>query len=812
MRHSRPSLARLATSASLVVLAVVAPLRAFAQPAREIHGVVTRADGTPLAGALLRLAPGSRTTRSDSTGTFHFRGLDAAVYRVTAVHPGFGSQELVADLVRMPSWALQFALEARSTTLREVRTTATLPGGSVSSAPPVANGFIFAGTKSEIVQVAGLAANIAEKTGRQLFARVPGAFVYDMDGSGNQVNVATRGLDPHRSWELNVRQDGVLLNSDMYGYPASHYSPPLEAIERLELTRGTAALQYGPQIGGLLNYVTKGAPRDHRLSWESISSVGSYGLRSTYNSLGGTAGRWSYFGYVNLRHSDGFRANGTSDANAEYLALAFAPSSTLTVRGRVGHSRYVYRLPGPLTDAQFDADPRQATRRRNYYSPDIVVPSLTVEWKRPGGLRVATTVSGVFGPRNSVQYLGFGNQPDTADASGAFAARQVDIDRFRSVTVESRVTQPWAWGGSEHVLAFGVALAFNRMRRQQQGEGTRGDDFNLAVSAAGFPRDVTYATGNGAAYLENLVRLTPRWSVIPGMRLEMGRTRMSGRLAYYDPADTPREVDHRYPLLGLRSTYQLSDGQEWYGGFSQSYRPQILKDVLPNSPLEVTDPALRDSKGWTVETGVRGQLGARVRYDVTAFEMRIGDRFGTVLRPQGTGSILFRTNAGNSRTRGVELSADLLLWQGGDVAARAFTSTAWYRATYTSGSVVAGGRNQSIAGRHVESVPAVTSRSGVALDGTRLSLQALVSHVAETYADALNTREASANGAVGLVPSYTLLDLNGGVRVTRHVRLRGGVNNLLDRRYFTKRPQFYPGPGIWPSDGRSLQASLELSY
>ena len=128
------------------------------------------------------------------------------------------------------------------------------------------------------------------------------------------------------------------------------------------------------------------------------------------------------------------------------------------------------------------------------------------------------------------------------------------------------------------------------------------------------------------------------------------------------------------------------------------------------------------------------------------------------------------------------------------------------------GSVVAGGANRSVAGNRVESVPAVISRSGIGVEQGRRSLQLLVSYVGESYADALNTRAPSANGAVGLVPAYTLTDVNAAIGVTRHARLRLGINNLLDRAYFTKRPQFYPGPGVWPSDGRGVQASLELTY
>ncbi len=61
----------------------------------------------------------------------------------------------------------------------------------------------------------GVNGNIAEKTGRQIFAKIPGVFVHDMDGSGNRVNISTRGLDPHRSWEYNIRQNGIITNSDM---------------------------------------------------------------------------------------------------------------------------------------------------------------------------------------------------------------------------------------------------------------------------------------------------------------------------------------------------------------------------------------------------------------------------------------------------------------------------------------------------------------------------------------------------------------------------------------------------------------------
>src|SRR6187402_854950 len=82
---------------------------------------------------------------------------------------------------------------------------------------PAAQGtYMLGGKKNEVINVQNMNVNIAEKTPRQIFSKVPGVFVYDMDGSGNQTNISTRGLDAHRGWEYNIRKNGIITNSDMY--------------------------------------------------------------------------------------------------------------------------------------------------------------------------------------------------------------------------------------------------------------------------------------------------------------------------------------------------------------------------------------------------------------------------------------------------------------------------------------------------------------------------------------------------------------------------------------------------------------------
>ena len=89
-----------------------------------------------------------------------------------------------------------------------------------------------------------------------------GLNIWESDGAGVQLGIGGRGLSPNRNSNFNTRQNGYDISADPLGYPESYYSPPLEAIERIEIVRGAASLQYGTQFGGMLNFkFKKGTPK-----------------------------------------------------------------------------------------------------------------------------------------------------------------------------------------------------------------------------------------------------------------------------------------------------------------------------------------------------------------------------------------------------------------------------------------------------------------------------------------------------------------------------------------------------------------------
>jgi Fe(3+) dicitrate transport protein len=693
--------------------------------------------------------------------------------------------------------------------LSEVTVVGQEQRNNITRLQPISGTYIFDGKKSEVISLKSFDGNITDKTGRQIFAKVPGVFVYDMDGAGNQINISTRGLDPHRGWEFNIRKDGVITNSDMYAYPASHYSIPLESVERIELVRGTGSLQFGAQFGGMLNYVTKQPDTTKKINFESYNTVGSYNLLSSYNAVGGKIGKLKYYAYIAKKSREGYRKNEHTDYDAESIILNYDVNSKLSLRAEWARSCYLYRIPGPLTDAMFQADPTQATRSRNYFSPTINIPSFNVKWKITDKTNVEFTSSAVIGARNSVLFDKPATIKDSINTTtNQYNPRQIDIDRFNSYTNELRVLHGYQLGKHNSNLAFGVQLMNNNLHRTQQGKGTTGSDYDLTLTNPTWGRDVYLKTQNIALFAENNFRLSDKFSINAGARYETGNSKMSGTIIYYPTDKIPLELRRNFVLLGSSFSYKTNKRIEFYGGISQTYRPMIFKDLIPVEAYEKVDPNIKDANGYNAEIGTRGNYKF-LKWDITAFALQYNNRFGTILQSNTDGSFYtYRTNIGNSLTKGLEIFMQGNWNLSKYVGLTLFTSTTIMDGKYTSGTLKSGNTNINIEGNKIESVPTVISRNGLSLQYRKLSFSALYSYTSETYADALNTKIPSANGAVGLVPSYGLLDINGSLKISNQLTIKASLNNLTDNQYFTKRPLFYPGVGIWPSEGRNGSISF----
>src|SRR5690606_21486510 len=88
-------------------------------------------------------------------------------------------------------------------------------------------------------------------------------------------------------------EDGVLMAPAPYAAPAAYYFPRLGRIHGVEVTKGPAAIKYGPQtVGGAINFQSTpvpGAPGSGA-SGRLDAFVGEYDTRRTHGVIGGWFG------------------------------------------------------------------------------------------------------------------------------------------------------------------------------------------------------------------------------------------------------------------------------------------------------------------------------------------------------------------------------------------------------------------------------------------------------------------------------------------------------------------------------------------
>ena len=696
--------------------------------------------------------------------------------------------------------------------------------------PETKGNVIFSGKKNEVIKLNAINANLTTNNAREVFSRIPGVTIWENEGSGIQVNVGVRGLSPNRSWELNTRQNGYDISSDVFGYPEAYYNPPLEAVESLELIRGGASLQFGPQFGGMLNYVLKRETKK-KFSFETKNTAGSYNLMSSYNAIGGKVGKFSYYAYNHSRSADGWRENSEYKVRNSHVFLEYAFTEKTKLSAEYTNMDYQMQQAGGLTDAQFNDNPRQSLRDRNWFGTPWNVFSLNFDTKINDKLSSNTKLFGLVGERNSV---GFTATPDIADAinpsTNDFANRRVDRDFYKNFGIENRNLYRYKLGKIENNLAFGVRAYKAYTNRVQNGVGTTGSNFNLNIDGR-YPRDIDFYTENVALFVENQFKLTENFSVTPGVRYEYINSIGSGRFGISSGNDVPfeeEEISRSKPLFGLGMEYKLGS-TNIYANITQAYRPVLFSDITPPAVTDQIDPNLKDASGFNADLGYRGTFKNYLNFDFSLFYLSYNNRIGGVRQfvnnDPTQGTFLYRTNLGETINKGIEgfvnlnvtkfLEIDEKLGNIDLFATISFIDSRYtdfkvYSASGTAPNVVI--TESNLKGNRVENAPRYIHNFGLGWNKNNFSTTLQYKMSGRIFTDANNTVAPSANGVTGLLDKYHVLDLSAEYRFLKNYNLRGGVNNLTDEMYATRRAGGYPGPGILPGEGRTFFLSIGAKF
>jgi Fe(3+) dicitrate transport protein len=635
---------------------------------------------------------------------------------------------------------------------------------------------------------------------REVLRRIPGVQVQESNGTGGSdvsLNVGVRGLASRLSPRSTVLLDGVPLAVAPYGQPQLSLAPvSLGNIDAVDVVRGAGSVRYGPQnVGGIISFVTRPIPRTFTADASVSTDIYSHGgnvktMPSAF--IGGTnenglGGALLYSGV----HGQGFRSdNDQTDIDDLMLKGAYRISKTDEITASYHYYEAKAGMPGGLTAAQFAADPFQSVRPFDSFSGrrnDVSLKYSHNDNNRKFEVLTYYTDS-------------FRGSEIESEGTGASAnqRRLVSYPRnYHTFAIEPRYSQLFRGQNVSHEVSVGY-----RFLREASDEQASRTAFYApgTVDAPNAPSTMyqwrTGGTTANAVYIDDTINVG-NWTITPGLRYEMIRSHVEDHFT-----NRRNDVKSDEPLPSLAVMYHLSDQWKLFANAGVSFGP------LQYFQIAQTTNGLTPEKAKTYEVGTHFETNGWGG-ELTVFNIDFDDELQ--LRGGTAGAPDAWTNLGATTHRGVESSLRYDFGQLSKTLAglSAYATYTFTEATYNYGAFA--GRDLPFYSRHVATLGMRYARNRwtVNVDGFAQSKQR--SPGDPSAANAQYQTAGSANGALGDVPGYGLLNLRVGYdfgKTMQNLKVAVGVRNLFDRRYYTRSTDNNLGKYVGMPRTFFVQASL----
>ena len=677
---------------------------------------------------------------------------------------------------------------------------------------------IFAGKKSEVISMDLSMANLASNNSRQIYNQIAGLNIYQNDDAGLQLNIGGRGLDPNRTANFNTRQNGYDISADALGYPESYYTPPAESLEEIRIVRGAASLQYGTQFGGLVDFIIK-KPNDNDFKFISRNTVGSNSLYTNFTSISGNSKKVKYYSFMNYKNGNGFRPNSDFESFNYYLFSEYKFNKNTTVSSEITYLKYLAHQAGGLSDKMFNTNPLQSNRERNWFGLNWLL--YNIKLNHDFNLNTSLSLS-FFGLDASRNALGFRtNRVDQIDSN---QERDLIKGDFQNYGLESRFLKKYNLKQRKSVFLIGMKY-YKSNNYSEQGPGSSSKIADFSFYKNEFPNynnqsRYNYPNLNYAIFSENIFYITDNISLTPGFRFEYIKTESDG---YYKKINLDgagnvilnqtinnSEIRKRnFFLFGIGASYKPNKYLELYSNISENYRSVTFADISISNPAYSINPEISDENGFTFDVGLRGKYLRKLTYDIGFFSLFYNDRIGFVQKAYNDGRVKSeKGNVGNALIYGFESIIDFdlndVFLKNNDYSFNYFINSSLINSEYTDSDV------PGVEGKNVEFVPKLNIKSGFKFGYKNLMFNIQYTYLSDQYTDASNAKDGNLSGVIGQIPSYSILDLSSSYKF-KNLKFEAGINNLLNNYYFTRRATGYPGPGIIPSEPRTLYFTLQFS-
>lgn len=628
---------------------------------------------------------------------------------------------------------------------------------------------------------------------------VPGLKANDETGTGVLPNISIRGLHSSRSGQAQFLMDGIPLTLAPYGHTGQSIFPAtLDNIERMDIVRGGAATQYGPNnVGGVINLVT--TPIAEGTEDGTQSEIGTDVTLFEENgkpltSLYARHSRWltDDLGVqveANQLTGDSFRDHSNTDVtNVQAKALWYIDDNQ-ELEGYLQYYDADTQMPGALSIEAYEQNLEQSQRLNQVYQ------GKSTRWhaKYKNYLDIGDqavldlTTFGHHAKRNFE--WGFNSQFKDQGVHWADPAITPDTLRtspreFNVYGIEPKFSAKFGDEDSvSHHLISGVRYVNEdidyKLTQQKFNETT-----------VRTPRDWHLDTEAWAAYVsDEMGFMGGKLRVTPGVRFETADMTFEDKGNNTTADNTVSEW-----LPGLTAAYDLNKDKDklWtvYANAQKSLRtPQIA--YIRGKGEEGSELA------WNYEIGTRYTTND-IQTNLGLYRIDFKDQL-----QWNSGAQSF-DNIGHTLHQGVEASIDYKPASINNLDLG--LSYNYLDATLQEGPNK--GNQLPYSSQHQ-----LGWRASYGLDDLVGTLSGV--YYSKSFADNANTVAESDDGKVGEIPDYMVWNLN--LQKTlkeskdEKLTLQFGVNNLLDEQYYFRGIDTSP-VGRYPAPGRSYKLGVNYQF
>jgi iron complex outermembrane receptor protein len=433
---------------------------------------------------------------------------------------------------------------------------------------------------------------------------VPGRL--DPYGGGNYT-LDLRGFGETANSNQIVVLDGVRLNEADLGAPRLS-GIPIDAIERIEVLRGSGAVLYGEgATAGVIVITTKaGIGKERKNSATVYAGAGSDRLRELRAGATVASGGFSVDVSGQRRDTDNHRDNFRSESDGGSISVQWSNDA---LRVGVSHSQDSVdtRLPGPLSAEEFAADPSKSN------TPD--------DWAR-----IRNNRQGLFAEAF------WGNWQFAVDAG------------WRDKALRSQQ------GGFDYNYDVDASNYALRGRHESASDGLR-NVLVLGYDHGRWTRDVLGSFGSQANQKNRAWYVRDELTLSAGTRLSAGwRTERVAK----DANDATSELADRLQAWELGVSQPIDASTQVWARVGKSFRLANVDEFSYTDPSQ----AIRPQTSRDTEAGVRWKRGP-YKLEARLYRSAITDEIGYDPQWLGSGPYDGRNiNFDPTRRQGLELDGD----------------------------------------------------------------------------------------------------------------------------------------------------------